>query len=284
MVAEFKANRTGGRDLVFGDIHGCGATVEHALEALGYDPARDRLFSLGDLIDHGPRSEDALEWITSRFTATVRGNHEQMLIDWLQTGGRGARFGTVAAAWAMDPGSAWWREKERPQQEREAWLAALSGLPFAVTVHTANGRVGLIHAQGPVPRRSVLQILDDQPLAPETAPLDWDTLCEALAQADGITRTERLSTAAEESLWRRPETGSSERGENLPPGIDGVALVLHGHHAALEPRWTATKMVCIDTGVHIEEYGHLTVAEIQTGKPKLHRFARIDTMLEPTAL
>ena len=64
---------------------------------------------------------------------------------------------------------------------------------------TANGRVGLIHAQGPVPRRSVLQILDDQPLAPETAPLDWDTLCEALAQTDGITRTE----------WRPASSGGA---------------------------------------------------------------------------
>ena len=47
------------RDFVCGDIPGSFATVAHALETLGVDPARDRLFSVGDLIDHGTRSEDA---------------------------------------------------------------------------------------------------------------------------------------------------------------------------------------------------------------------------------
>ena len=81
-VIEFEPN-TSGRDFVCGDIHGCFDTVEHALKELHYDPLRDRLFALGDLIDYGQRSEDALEWIESRFTATVRGNHEQSMLDWL---------------------------------------------------------------------------------------------------------------------------------------------------------------------------------------------------------
>ena len=50
-VVEIPANGRGGRDFVFDDIHGCFATVEQALEALDYDPGRDRLFSVGDLID-----------------------------------------------------------------------------------------------------------------------------------------------------------------------------------------------------------------------------------------
>ena len=53
------------------DIHGCFSTVEHALEALDYDASRDRLFSLGDLLDYGTRCEPALEWMTTRFTISV---------------------------------------------------------------------------------------------------------------------------------------------------------------------------------------------------------------------
>lgn len=87
-VAEIPANDAGGRDLVFGDIHGFFATVEAALEDLRYDPKRDRLFSLGDTIDYGPRSADALEWIQSRFACTVRGNHEDMMFDWTVLGER----------------------------------------------------------------------------------------------------------------------------------------------------------------------------------------------------
>ena len=74
-VSDFAPNAAGGRDLVAGDVHGCFATMEAALEDLDYDPERDRLFSLADLIDYGARIGDALEWMESRFTATVRGDH-----------------------------------------------------------------------------------------------------------------------------------------------------------------------------------------------------------------
>ena len=53
-VAELAANGSG-RDFVVGDVHGHFATLERALETLRYDPNQDRLVSLGDLIDHGPR-------------------------------------------------------------------------------------------------------------------------------------------------------------------------------------------------------------------------------------
>ena len=51
------------------------------LEALNDDATRDRLFSLGELMDYGPRSSDALAWIRTRFAATLRGNHESMMLN-----------------------------------------------------------------------------------------------------------------------------------------------------------------------------------------------------------
>ena len=83
-----------GRDFVLGDVHGRFDTVEAALDELAYSPDWDRLFSLGDLIDFGPRSPDALKWMTSRLTATVRGNHEDMMLDYLRTE---ADYTTMAA-------------------------------------------------------------------------------------------------------------------------------------------------------------------------------------------
>ena len=92
---------TRGRDFVLGDVHGCFDTVETALGALSYDSQRDRLFSVGDLIDYGPRSADALEWIRERFTATARGNHEDMMLDFLVLGVRMSNDGGVwRAHWA----------------------------------------------------------------------------------------------------------------------------------------------------------------------------------------
>ena len=43
---------------------------------------------------------------------------------------------------------------------------------------------------------------------------------------------------------------------------------------AHSPRWTRQNVLCIDTGVHVPDYGHLTIAQIESGEPQGHRFAR----------
>ena len=63
-----------GRDLVVGDVHGCFWTLDRALSEFGFDPSRDRLFAVGDLVSRGPRSEDALPWLQERFHAVCRAN------------------------------------------------------------------------------------------------------------------------------------------------------------------------------------------------------------------
>jgi hypothetical protein len=49
-VLRLPAN-TRGRDFVVGDIHGTFYVLEQALAAVGFDPARDRVICVGDLID-----------------------------------------------------------------------------------------------------------------------------------------------------------------------------------------------------------------------------------------
>ncbi|MBP5140546.1 serine/threonine protein phosphatase, partial [Pseudomonas chlororaphis] len=40
---------TAGRDFAVGDIHGYFTKLQAALDAIGFNPAVDRLFSVGDL-------------------------------------------------------------------------------------------------------------------------------------------------------------------------------------------------------------------------------------------
>ena len=227
-------------------------------------------------MDYGQRSEDALEWIESRFTATVRGNHEQSMLDWLLADGR-VRMHSYAANWSPATGSGWWHQRKRDRREKERWVAALGGLPFAATVHTANGRIGLIHAQGPNRNPPFLAVLTGKASPPQTA-LDWDELGEQLGKS-GSAGSETLNLAAHGTLWERPDVWRSTPEQTLPPGFAGIDLVLTGHNAAATPGWTAQKTLCIDTGVHIEAFGHLTVAEIQSGEPRLDEFARIDEIV-----
>ena len=81
-------------------------------------------------------------------------------------------------------------------------------------------------------------------------------------------------------MWGRPQTSRpSPEDPALPGGMRGVDYVLHGHDPAPEPRWTARRILCIDTGVHYPG-GHLTVAELRPGTPALHRYPRVDILEE----
>ena len=75
-----------GRDWV-GDVHGYFETLRRALPAIDFEYGRDRLFSVGDLIDREPNSIEALAWFEGgRFAAAVMGNHEAEMVRLLQTG------------------------------------------------------------------------------------------------------------------------------------------------------------------------------------------------------
>lgn len=78
-VQRFERNTTG-RDLIVGDIHGCFTKLQAALDAVGFDRTVDRLFSVGDLVDRGPESDQVLNWLGQPWFHAVMGNHEQMAV------------------------------------------------------------------------------------------------------------------------------------------------------------------------------------------------------------
>lgn len=72
-----------GRDLVVGDLHGHRSLFEAELERLHFDPARDRVLSVGDLVNRGPESLATLSLIEEPWFHAVLGNHELMLLNHL---------------------------------------------------------------------------------------------------------------------------------------------------------------------------------------------------------
>ena len=259
-----------GRDFVAGDIHGHFDTLEHALAKLEFDPGRDRLFSAGDLIDHGPRSADALEWLASGRILAVRGNHEQMLVECLIFENGYLRKSGVGATW-LDCGGGWWwglddtdedgappRREVDQDRRRDDWLGAMRQVPYPRRIDTAAGPVGIAH----------------------TMPIyygDWREVEEIMTDRARLareTRFPRIESAPSGVLWDRPDIERERRdAPDLPRAMAQITVVITGHTPHLHPRWTRKNVVCIDTGVHVPEYGHLTLAEIHTGEPELHRFA-----------
>ena len=53
-----------GRVFVVGDVHGCLDLLMRGLDQINFNTSRDTLLSVGDLIDRGPRSFDALRLLS----------------------------------------------------------------------------------------------------------------------------------------------------------------------------------------------------------------------------
>lgn len=69
-----------GRDFLVGDIHGMYDTLMDKLAEVNFDINKDRLFSVGDLIDRGPNSKECLDLLYSLWFYAVLGNHEDLLV------------------------------------------------------------------------------------------------------------------------------------------------------------------------------------------------------------
>ena len=106
---------------------------------------------------------------------------------------------------------------------------------------------------------------------------DWREVEEIMTDRARLareTRFPRIESAPSGVLWDRPDIERERRdAPDLPRAMAQITVVITGHTPHLHPRWTRKNVVCIDTGVHVPEYGHLTLAEIHTGEPELHRFA-----------
>lgn len=139
-LKRYEKNKNG-RDFVVGDIHGEFFLLERKLRELGFDKKRDRLFSVGDNIDRGPRSDEAVDYLMKEpWFFSVKGNHEQMLIDSVKglKNAQGNHFCN---------GGAWFYGISSIEQQCIASL--FDDLPIAIEVETDKGLVGIIHAEVP---------------------------------------------------------------------------------------------------------------------------------------
>jgi len=136
MIKHFDKNENG-RDFVVGDIHGCFDLLRDKLKEISFDAKTDRLFSVGDLVDRGEKSAECAKWLNKSWFHAVRGNHEQMAIDYIP----------YAKDIYRRNGGQWFIDL--PEYDQTLFKFVFERLPIAIEIETNNGLVGIIHAEQP---------------------------------------------------------------------------------------------------------------------------------------
>ncbi|MDR5798923.1 metallophosphoesterase [Caballeronia sp. LZ001] len=190
-VRYFEQNNKG-RDFVVGDIHGAYDLVLLAMREARFDPSRDRLFSVGDLVNRGEGSYRVRKFLDQPWVHACRGNHEDMLIKAYADGEPSQ--GTLE--WlARQIGMHWWFGVGRA--ERNAILDAIRKLPLAMQLETNRGTVGFLHAD-------------------VRSGMSWPDVLTRLENGDDqVTKT---------ALWGRDRLDNDDAS-----GVSGIGRLFVGH-------------------------------------------------------
>ncbi|WP_162815031.1 metallophosphoesterase [Erythrobacter aureus] len=232
------------RVLTVGDIHGCFDRLERQLDELGFDPDQDVLVLLGDLVDRGPHSDQALEWCDRAGVRRVLGNHEQIVDYAVNRGAKGFHHRA---------GGIWFEQIVEPEKRRN-WAETLMDAPVAMEITTPGGRrVGFVHADVPTNCWTQLEKVLTSPDHPEHD----DTWAHCMWERHRIDRIEHLRDNPESA---RP----------VPQPIRGIDHVFFGHtivHQAL----THQNCSFIDTGAF--RGGDLTIVDVDAWLDRLDQQA-----------
>lgn len=143
-----------------GDLQGCYDATARLLEKIRFDPARDRLWFCGDLVNRGGQSLETLRLVHSLRDQceVVLGNHDLSL---LAIGARSEAeqrkanpdLGRVVQAHDRDTLLEWLRHRELVHVDRElGWMMVHAGLAPRWTCAAAEGYAREVEAQLRGPR------------------------------------------------------------------------------------------------------------------------------------
>lgn len=186
---------TNGRDFFTTDIHGHFDLLHEQMEYHAFNTKTDRLFVGGDSCDRGPQSDWILDYILEPWFISVRANHEQMVVDYIES------LVTDCSDHSKDcermlymNGGEWFFDLSWSKQM--AIYESFKSLPLGIELTSASGKkVGIVHAQCPFS--------------------DWDTFKEMSSEGAEAT-----------ALWARSKYEYPERFDDIVRGVD---LLLTGH-------------------------------------------------------
>ncbi|MAT85327.1 MAG: diadenosine tetraphosphatase [Gammaproteobacteria bacterium] len=240
-----------------GDIQGCCDEFEALLDAIRFDPARDRLWIVGDLVNRGPRSLDVIRRVRSLGSAAVPvlGNHDLHLLA-IRYGGHapkpGDTFDEVLASAECDDICEWLRSLPLlVHDEALGWAMSHAGIPHIWTLDQAGALAREVEEvmRGPRCREYFAGMYGNQPDRWDDglAGMDrWRAITNYFTRMRLVDEAGRLDFAFKGALADAPAGWHPwyELRARTPLG----AKIVFGHWAALDGKTGVDDIVALDTG------------------------------------
>lgn len=240
-----------------GDVQGCLEQLKRVLDQARFDPGRDRLWLVGDLVNRGPDSLGTLRFVRDLGPAavTVLGNHDLHLLALALTDREPRGKDTLDAILEAPDRDAlldWLRRCPLVHYDQELDTVMVhAGMPFPFSLAEALAYSREVEAElsGPRPEWFLAQMYGNEPAGwtPGLAGADrLRVFVNYFTRMRFIDACGNLDLKAKAGLETAP-AGCFPWFRRLHPDFE-QRRILFGHWAALEGRGTPANCIGLDTG------------------------------------
>ena len=251
-----------------GDIQGCFDSLQRLLGKCAFDPAHDRLWLVGDLVNRGPKSLETLRFIKGLGDAalTVLGNHDLYLLMLAEgaakLSGKGDTLQAILAAPDREELLGWLRHQPLCHTEGNFCLVHAGLLPQWTALQArALAREVEAALQGPRYREFIANMWGSQPDAWSDELAGWPRL---RAVVNALTRMRFCTTAGVMDFRVKGKVANAPAG--YLPWFEVVgrrsadSVLVTGHWSALGLKLT-DNLLALDSGCLWG--GHLTALRLE---------------------
>ena len=241
-----------------GDVQGCAVELERLLDAIRFDPAADRLWLVGDLVNRGPESLRTLRLVRAidANVTVVLGNHDLRLLAafaGVRPINLGDALGDVLEAGDATELCGWLRSKPLAHRQTVAgvdYLMVHAGVPPQWSVEDTMARAAEIEAMlgGDAWREFLTNMYGDWPDRWADELSGWPRLrviVNALTRLRFCTSDGTMDLVTKEGLAAAP-VGYLPWFE-IPDRASAAATLVVGHWSTLGLR-ISSNVLALDTG------------------------------------